>query len=222
MKKIYILLTACMLLGTSCNDMNDFDQGTLKGKVLDATTEQGLADVDIILEPVLAANGNVTSKPDGSFMLSRIVAGTYKINVRKNGASILNNVEDEITIQDGSVIEKEYKLIPRVSVYDFSVDYDKSNPTKFTVNFKAKGNEGNKLNYFAVMWDKYPNYVFSQLPNNQKKAIKKQSAEEVLISQEITGLNLEKNTTYYIRVGVTHITQGGDYNHSDVIAIKFE
>ena len=39
---------------------------------------KGLADVDVVLEPVVAANGSVTSKPDGHFNLSRLVAGTYK------------------------------------------------------------------------------------------------------------------------------------------------
>ena len=38
----------------------------------------------------------------------------------------------------------------------------------------------------------------------------------------MNGLNLKRGTTYYIRVGVTHIANGGDYNHSKIISIIFE
>lgn len=91
MKKIYLYILVCVLVGYSCDDMNDFEQGILKGYVLDAVTGEGLADVDVVLEPVVAANGSVTSKSDGHFNLSRLVAGTYSVNVRKNGASIIDN-----------------------------------------------------------------------------------------------------------------------------------
>ena len=83
MKKIYLYILVCVLVGYSCDDMNDFEQGILKGYVLDAVTGEGLADVDVVLEPVVAANGSVTSKSDGHFNLSRLVAGTYSVNVRK-------------------------------------------------------------------------------------------------------------------------------------------
>lgn len=222
MKKICLYILVCVFIGYSCDDMNDFEQGTLKGYVLDAVTGEGLADVDVILEPVVAANGSVTSKYDGSFNLSRLVTGTYRVNVRKGGSSILDNVQDEITITDGCVLNKEYKLTPRVSVFDFSVDYDTNDPTKFTVHFKARGNQDNKLNYYSVMWDKYPNYTFAELPNNQKKAIKSTALEEADIIYEVNGLDLKKGSTYYIRVGVTHMAKGGEYNLSKNIPITFE
>ena len=168
-----------MFIGYSCDDMNEFEQGTLSGYVLDAVTGEGLADVDVVLEPVVAANGSVTSKPDGHFNLSRLVAGTYRVNVRKNGASIIDNAQDEITITDGCTLDREYKLTPRVSVFDFSVDYDKSDPTKFVVHFKARGNEGNKFNYYSVMWNEYPNFIFADLPNTQRKAVKHATSEAV-------------------------------------------
>ena len=114
MKKIYLYILVCVLVGYSCDDMNDFEQGILKGYVLDAVTGEGLADVDVVLEPVVAANGSVTSKSDGHFNLSRLVAGTYSVNVRKNGASIIDNAQDEITITDGCVLKKQYKLTPRI------------------------------------------------------------------------------------------------------------
>lgn len=222
MKKIYLYILVCVFLGYSCDDMNEFEQGTLKGYVLDAVTGEGLADVDVVLEPVVAANGSVTSKPDGYFNLSRLVAGTYSVNVRKNGASILDNAQDEITITNGCTLDKEYKLTPRVSVFDFRVDYDKNDPTKFVVHFKARGNQGNKFNYYSVMWNKYPNYIFADLPNTQKKAIKYGASVDAEITYEVNNLNLESGTTYYIRVGVTHIVNGGDYNHSKVIPITFK
>lgn len=226
MKKTYIYLSIilCVLFGYSCNDLNDFEQGTFQGKVIDAVSGEGLGDVGITLDPVVAANGSITTRPDGSFKLSRITAGTYKINVRVTGQSLIDNARDEITITDGVTISKEYKLTPRVSLYDFKVEYEKSDPTKFTVKFKAKGNEGNDLNFYAIMWDKYSDFKFGDLPNDQKKAFKKnvKAGEEVEITQELTGLNLEMNTTYYIRAGVTQIKNGGDYNHSNIIPIKFE
>ena len=46
MKKIYLYILVCVLVGYSCDDMNDFEQGILKGYVLDAVTGEGLADVD--------------------------------------------------------------------------------------------------------------------------------------------------------------------------------
>lgn len=222
MKKIYLYILVCVLVGYSCDDMNDFEQGTLKGYVLDAVTGEGLADVDLVLEPVVAANGSVTSKSDGYFNLSRLVAGTYSVNVRKNGASILDNAQDEIIITDGCVVDKQYKLTPRVSVFDFSVDYDKNDPTRFVIHFKARGNQGNKFNYYSVMWNEYTNFIFADLPNTQRKAVKHTTSEEAEVSYEVSGLDLKRGTTYYIRVGVTHIANGGDYNHSKVIPIKFE
>jgi len=189
---------------------------------LDAVTGEGLADVDVVLEPVVAANGSVTSKSDGHFNLSRLVAGTYSVNVRKNGASIIDNAQDEITITDGCVLNKEYKLTPRISVFDFNVDYDKNDPTKFVVHFKARGNQGNKFNYYSVMWNEYPNFIFADLPNTQRKAVKHATSEEAEVTYEVSGLDLKRGTTYYIRVGVTHIANGGDYNHSRMIPIKFE
>ena len=89
MKRFYLYILVCVFVGYSCDDMNDFEQGTLKGYVLDAVTGEGLADVDVVLEPVVAANGSVTSKSDGHFNLSRLVTGTYSVNVRKSGASII-------------------------------------------------------------------------------------------------------------------------------------
>ena len=222
MKRFYLYILVCIFVGYSCDDMNEFDQGTLKGYVLDAVTGEGLADVDVVLEPVVAANGSVTSKSDGHFNLSRLVAGTYSVNVRKNGASIIDNAQDEIIITNGCVLDKEYKLTPRVSVFDFSVDYDKSDPTKFVVHFKARGNQGNKLNYYSVMWDAYPDFKFGDLPNTQKKAVKYAASEEAEVTYEMNGLNLKRGTTYYIRVGVTHIANGGDYNHSKMIPVIFE
>ena len=222
MKKIYLYILVCVLVGYSCDDMNDFEQGILKGYVLDAVTGEGLADVDVVLEPVVAANGSVTSKSDGHFNLSRLVAGTYSVNVRKNGASIIDNAQDEITITDGCVLNKEYKLTPRISVFDFNVDYDKNDPTKFVVHFKARGNQGNKFNYYSVMWNEYPNFIFVDLPNTQRKAVKHATSEEAEVTYEVSGLDLKRGTTYYIRVGVTHIANGGDYNHSRMIPIKFE
>lgn len=222
MKKIYLYILVCVLVGYSCDDMNDFEQGILKGYVLDAVTGEGLADVDVVLEPVVAANGSVTSKSDGHFNLSRLVAGTYSVNVRKNGASIIDNAQDEITITDGCVLNKEYKLTPRVSVFDFNVDYDKNDPTRFVVHFKARGNQGNKFNYYSVMWNEYPNFIFADLPNTKRKAVKYAASEEAEITYEVSGVDLKRGTTYYIRVGVTHIANGGDYNHSRMIPIKFE
>ena len=222
MKKIYLYILVCVLVGYSCDDMNDFEQGILKGYVLDAVTGEGLADVDVVLEPVVAANGSVTSKSDGHFNLSRLVAGTYSVNVRKNGASIIDNAQDEITITDGCVLNKEYKLTPRVSVFDFNVDYDKNDPTRFVVHFKARGNQGNKFNYYSVMWNEYPNFIFADLPDTQRKAVKHATSEEAEVTYEVSGLDLKRGTTYYIRVGVTHIANGGDYNHSRMIPIKFE
>ena len=217
MKKIYLYILVCVLVGYSCDDMNDFEQGILKGYVLDAVTGEGLADVDVVLEPVVAANGSVTSKSDGHFNLSRLVAGTYSVNVRKNGASIIDNAQDEITITDGCVLNKEYKLTPRISVFDFNVDYDKNDPTKFVVHFKARGNQGNKFNYYSVMWNEYPNFIFADLPNTQRKAVKHATSEEAEVTYEVSGLDLKRGTTYYI-----HIANGGDYNHSRMIPIKFE
>lgn len=222
MKKIYLYILACVLIGYSCDDMNDFEQGTLRGYVLDAVTGEGLGDVDVVLEPIVAANGSVTSKSDGYFNLSRLVPGTYSVNVRKSGASIIDNAQDEITITDGCVLDKEYKLTPKVSLFDFSVDYDKNDPTRFIVHFKARGNQGNKLSYYSVMWNEYPDFKFGDLPNNQKKAIKNKASEEADITYEISNLDLKRGSTYYIRVGVTHIVNGGDYNHSKVIPITFE
>ena len=49
MKKIYLYILVCVLVGYSCDDMNDFEQGILKGYVLDAVTGEGLADVDVVL-----------------------------------------------------------------------------------------------------------------------------------------------------------------------------
>lgn len=221
-------IITCLLIGIvafvnfSCDDLNDFEQGTFNGRVLDAATGEGLADIDVTLDPVLTANGNVTTKPDGQFNLSRIVAGTYKIRVKKNGASILDAIEDEVTIGGGQTVTKEYKLTPRVSVSNFMVDYDKTDLTKFTVRFKATGNQGNKFTYYAVMWDQYPDYIFSKLPASQKKAIKNAAVESAEVSYEVKGISLNKGTTYYVRVGVTHIAGGGDYNHSNVVAITFE
>ena len=57
MKKICLYILVCMFIGYSCDDMNEFEQGTLSGYVLDAVTGEGLADVDVVLEPVVAANG---------------------------------------------------------------------------------------------------------------------------------------------------------------------
>lgn len=222
MKKIYLYILTCILISYSCDDMNDFDQGTLRGYVLDAVTGEGLADVDVVLEPVVAANGSVTSKSDGYFNLSRLVTGIYRVNVRKNGASIIDNIQDEITITDGCVLDKEYKLTPKVSLFDFSVDYDKNDPTGFVVHFKARGNQGNKLSYYSVMWNEYPDFKFGDLPNNQKKAIKNKASEEADITYEINNLDLKRGSTYYIRVGVTHLVNGGDYNHSKIIPIRFE
>lgn len=221
-------IITCLLIGIvafvnfSCDDLNDFEQGTFNGRVLDAVTGEGLADIDVTLDPVLTVNGNVTTKPDGQFNLSRIVAGTYKIRVKKNGASILDAIEDEVTIGGGQTVTKEYKLTPRVSVSNFMVDYDKTDLTKFTVRFKATGNQGNKFTYYAVMWDQYPDYIFSKLPASQKKAIKNATVESAEVSYEVKGISLNKGTTYYVRVGVTHIAGGGDYNHSNVVAITFE
>lgn len=189
MKKIYLYILVCVLVGYSCDDMNDFEQGILKGYVLDAVTGEGLADVDVVLEPVVAANGSVTSKSDGHFNLSRLVAGTYSVNVRKNGASIIDNAQDEITITDGCVLNKEYKLTPRISVFDFNVDYDKNDPTKFVVHFKARGNQGNKFNYYSVMWNEYPNFIFADLPNTQRKAVKHATSEEAEVTYEVSGLD---------------------------------
>lgn len=191
MKKIYLYILVCVLVGYSCDDMNDFEQGILKGYVLDAVTGEGLADVDVVLEPVVAANGSVTSKSDGHFNLSRLVAGTYSVNVRKNGASIIDNAQDEITITDGCVLNKEYKLTPRISVFDFNVDYDKNDPTKFVVHFKARGNQGNKFNYYSVMWNEYPNFIFADLPNTQRKAVKHATSEEAEVTYEVSGLDLK-------------------------------
>jgi hypothetical protein len=192
MKKIYLYILVCVLVGYSCDDMNDFEQGILKGYVLDAVTGEGLADVDVVLEPVVAANGSVTSKSDGHFNLSRLVAGTYSVNVRKNGASIIDNAQDEITITDGCVLNKEYKLTPRISVFDFNVDYDKNDPTKFVVHFKARGNQGNKFNYYSVMWNEYPNFIFADLPNTQRKAVKHATSEEAEVTYEVSGLDLKE------------------------------
>jgi hypothetical protein len=222
MKKI-ILYTILSLSIYSCNsDFNDYPQGTLKGIVLDATTEEGLADVDIRLNPVVAANGNVTTNDEGFFNLSRLTTGTYTINVIKDGVSLLNSVQDTITIVDGCVIEKTYKLTPRVSISDFSVDYDKKDPTKFTIHFKAQGNQGNQLTYYSIMWDKYPTYKFGDLAATQKIAIKYTASNSAEITKELTGLNLDKGSSYYIRVGVTHLKSGGDYNHSKVYKITFD
>lgn len=191
-EKIYLYILVCVLVGYSCDDMNDFEQGILKGYVLDAVTGEGLADVDVVLEPVVAANGSVTSKSDGHFNLSRLVAGTYSVNVRKNGASIIDNAQDEITITDGCVLNKEYKLTPRISVFDFNVDYDKNDPTKFVVHFKARGNQGNKFNYYSVMWNEYPNFIFADLPNTQRKAVKHATSEEAEVTYEVSGLDLKE------------------------------
>lgn len=43
MKRFYLYILVCVFVGYSCNDMNDFEQGTLKGYVLDAVTGEGLA-----------------------------------------------------------------------------------------------------------------------------------------------------------------------------------
>ena len=224
MKKefVYIALFVASLLSFSCSDLNDFDKGNFNGRVFDATTGEGLADVDVTLDPVLTANGNAVTKPDGYFNLSRLVAGDYTVRIKKNGASLIDVAEDQITLGGGNTITKEYKLTPRVSVSDFSVDYDKADPTKFTVNFKATGNEGNKFAYYAVMWDLYPNYIFSKLPAAQKKTIKFNATKSADVSYEVTGVTLKNGATYYIRVGVTHLVGGGDYNHSNIVMIKFE
>lgn len=217
-----MIVVVAVLINFSCDDLNDFEQGTFNGRVLDAVTGEGLADIDVTLEPVLTANGNAITKPDGQFNLSRIVAGFYKVRVKKNGASILGVIEEGVVIANGQILTEEYQLTPRVSVSQFTVDYDRSDPTTFTVRFKATGNEGNKFTYYSVMWDKYPDYIFSKLPASQKKAVKYTATESADVSYEVKGISLEKGTTYYIRVGVTHIAGGGDYNHSNVVAITFK
>ena len=71
MKKIYLYILVCVLVGYSCDDMNDFEQGILKGYVLDAVTGEGLADVDVVLEPVVAANGRSEERRVGKECRSR-------------------------------------------------------------------------------------------------------------------------------------------------------
>ncbi|MGL5787708.1 MAG: carboxypeptidase-like regulatory domain-containing protein [Bacteroidales bacterium] len=221
MKNKILLLFISVLMNFSCGDINNTNQGTFKGRVIDSFTKEGLADIELILDPQLASNGNTKSDSHGSFKLARIEEGVYKVNVTKAGASILDSKQDVITITDNVVVDKVYELAPRVSIYDLSVDYDATDKTKFTVRFKVKGNSGNKLNYFSVMWNNYPQFVFGDLPSNQKKAIKHSSVEHAEITYEMKGLSLKSNTDYYIRVGVTHLPNGGDYNHSKVILIRF-
>ena len=64
MKKIYLYILVCVLVGYSCDDMNDFEQGILKGYVLDAVTGEGLADVDVVLSICVNSSTQATSTVD--------------------------------------------------------------------------------------------------------------------------------------------------------------
>ena len=87
---------------------------------------------------------------------------------------------------------------------------------------EVKGFSIRNLKYMRKFAEEYPDFKFGDLPNNQKKAVKHVTSEEAEVTYEMNGLNLKRGTTYYIRVGVTHIANGGDYNHSKIISIIFE
>lgn len=42
MKKIYLYILVCVLVGYSCDDMNDFEQGILKGYVIGCCNRRGI------------------------------------------------------------------------------------------------------------------------------------------------------------------------------------
>ncbi|MDY0104076.1 MAG: carboxypeptidase-like regulatory domain-containing protein [Lentimicrobium sp.] len=220
--KYIIILTIVSIFTQSCDDFNTFPSGSISGTITDSVADVGLGDVLITLEPVLAANGSVRSFHDGSFRLDRIVEGNYVLRVKKDGNSIIDNIVDTIVVKNGSAFVFNYKLTPRVSITDFEVMYQPSDSiTNFTVKFKGVGNKGNVFNFYSVMWDQYPNKTFAEVAASNKVA-SRNTALTTEILYEVKDKVLEKGRTYYIRVGASHLTSGGDYNLSKCIPIKFE
>lgn len=222
MKKLaFIVIILSAFIGVACDDLNQFPSGSISGNVTDATTGLGLGDISITFEPILAANGSVKSFHNGTFRIDRIVAGEYIVRVKKDGASIIDSFQDTIKVEDGSDNKFDYKLTPRISIKDFEVVYEPTDTiTNFSVKFKGIGNQGNVFNYYTVMWDNYPNKTFAEVAATNKVSVKNTTLVSDIL-YEVKNVKLTKGSTYYIRVGASHLAAGGDYNLSQCIPIKF-
>lgn len=222
MKKLaYIVIILSAFWGVACDDLNQFPSGSISGTVTDATTGLGLGDISITFEPIIAANGSVKSFHDGTFRIDRIVAGEYIVRVKKDGTTILDSFQDTVKVEDGSDNKFDYKLTPRISIKDFEVVYVPTDTiTNFSVKFKGIGNQSNVFNYYTVMWDNYPNKTFAEVATTNKVSVKNTTLVSDIL-YEVKNVKLTKGSTYYIRVGASHLAAGGDYNLSQCIPIKF-
>ena len=131
--------TTYQVRGSATHDI-DYRTNALRGRVLDRTTNEPLANVNVTLRPTSTApdtprfaRGGITDAT-GAFIIDSVTAGSYQATATKEG---FGNESKEVYVSDSSTPELDFLLGTNVGV-------------KLTV---VDGRDGRPLNARAVAFD---------------------------------------------------------------------
>jgi hypothetical protein len=184
---VYLFLFSSLLI-TSCGDEEVVapTTGTIKGKVLDGTTNTGIAGVSILTNPPTSA---VLTNADGSFIITNVAPSAYSITATKTGY-VSKSIS--VAVSAGSDTRADFLLftVPANGAPVFSSVYaplnNDTNQTATTLfSWSATDPEGDPITY---------NFWFGK--SEQSLELK----GENLTTNSFQVTSLEKGTKYYWRV----------------------
>src|SRR5699024_2367272 len=145
----FLLLIGVLFLSCSVESVEPEFYGTIKGRVLDSKTHEGIASASITTNQGTEA---VLTKEDGSFRLTHIPTGDYLVKAEKNDYKS-NSVRITVHRNDSTsaqiLLNKDEDKNPAndfldAEVYSFYNDVLNSDTTYVDVNYSIANNSGNQ------------------------------------------------------------------------------